>query len=290
MGTGGPINNSKRLGATSFAIISPKDFLLIDCGSGTWRNADLTRLPAGKLTKVFITHFHSDHIGDLGEVCFGSWVRGRSSPLEVYGPDGIQDVVEGFQKAYNHDSEYRIAHHGQDIMPTSGSRMNTHQFSIENNEDDLIPVYKDNHVKVEAFVVHHEPIRPAVGYRIEIEDKVFVYTGDTRYFDFLPNYCKNADILCANSVSHKFMAVLSDANARINKVRIAKITKDVIDYQMDPAQAGILAAESNVKRLVLVHLTPPILNLIMKRRVLKAVKEHYTGSIIVGRDRMVLDL
>ncbi len=291
LGTGGPINNEKRLGSTSFAIITPKDFILIDCGSGTWRNADILGLPSRKLTKIFITHFHSDHIGDLGEACFGSWVRGRTSPLEIYGPSGIKDVVDGFQRAYSKDFEYRTAHHGEEFMNPKGSQMKPRTFKFgEEGKLNLMPVYEDDHVTVGAFSVNHDPIKPAVGYRIEVDEKVIVYTGDTVYIDSLPKFCENADLLLANAVSHQTLELLSRVNKEIKNDRIAKIMHDVPDYQMDPAQAGVLAHRSRAKKLVLVHITPPIINFIQKRWFLKGAKAAYHGEIVLGEDGMVLTL
>lgn len=98
VGSGGPINNTERV-ATSTAVIAGGDFILVDAGPGTIRNADLQDLPLSALSGVFVTHFHSDHIGDLGEANFQSWVAGRQKKLEICGPRGVEKVVQGFTQA-----------------------------------------------------------------------------------------------------------------------------------------------------------------------------------------------
>ena len=99
LGSGGPINNDKRV-ASSIAVIAGGEFILFDVGPGSYRNVDLLRLPSQNLSAIFLTHFHSDHIGDLGEANMLSWVNGRDKPLEVYGPIGVEKVVDGFEMAY----------------------------------------------------------------------------------------------------------------------------------------------------------------------------------------------
>jgi len=116
LGSGGPINNEKRV-TSSIALIANGEFVLFDVGPGTYRNADLMRLPVTQLSAIFLTHFHSDHIGDLGEANMMSWASGRSKPIEVYGPEGVEKVVDGFKMAYEFDTGYRIAHHGKEIVP-----------------------------------------------------------------------------------------------------------------------------------------------------------------------------
>ena len=98
-GSGGPINNTKRV-ASSIGVIAAGEFILVDVGPGSYRNVDVMRLPVSYLSSIFLTHFHSDHIGDLGEANMLSWANGRTKALEVYGPKGVSKVVNGFITAY----------------------------------------------------------------------------------------------------------------------------------------------------------------------------------------------
>src|SRR3546814_15847698 len=77
----------------------------------------MLRMPGERINGVLFTHFHSDHIGDLGEFNLQTWGAGRPTPLQVYGPEGVARVVTGFQEAYALDAGYRTAHHGADFLP-----------------------------------------------------------------------------------------------------------------------------------------------------------------------------
>ena len=79
---------------------------------------------AGDVAAVFITHFHSDHIDTLGEMATLRWAAGSNpSPLPVYGPTGVETVVDGFNKAYSHDFVYRHEHHGDLVSPDRSAGM-----------------------------------------------------------------------------------------------------------------------------------------------------------------------
>ena len=98
VGSGGPMNNEDRLSACT-AIIAGGEFILVDAGPGTSRNADLQNLPLMGLSAVFLTHYHSDHIGGLGETNFMSWGQARKRELDVYGPEGVRITSEGLNRA-----------------------------------------------------------------------------------------------------------------------------------------------------------------------------------------------
>lgn len=120
-GTGSPLADPARASAC-VAIVTPKHFVLIDVGPGSWRKADLAGLPLADLDAVLLTHFHSDHLGDLGEALTMSWAAGRTKRLNVWGPPGVERVTAGFEMAYGADRGYRTAHHGADIMPGEAAR------------------------------------------------------------------------------------------------------------------------------------------------------------------------
>jgi ribonuclease Z len=55
------------------------------------RNVQALMIPANYLTKVFFTHLHTDHWGDLATLWAGGWTAGRTVPLEVWGPSGARE-------------------------------------------------------------------------------------------------------------------------------------------------------------------------------------------------------
>jgi len=287
VGSGGPFNNEKRV-ASSIAVIANGEFILFDVGPGTYRNVDLLRLPVARLGCIFLTHFHSDHIGDLGEVNILSWVSGRSKPLEIYGPKGVDKVVSGFKMAYEFDTEYRIAHHGEEIVPREAGIPISNSITIQDpHEKELC--FDRNGVKIYAFEVDHSPVNPAFGYRIEYEGLIVVITGDTIKTDNLVKHCKNADILFSEAISFDLLNNMVTLVEKLNP-RVAKILTDIQNYHMDPVSAAKLANEARVKKLVFIHITPPLLNKNVETIYLKGVSDVFEGEVILGEDRMKFSL
>lgn len=288
LGSGGPVINEDRV-SSSIAIIVENEFFLIDIGPGTYRNAELLGLPVSHLTKIFLTHFHSDHIGDLGEANVMSWANGRDKPIHIYGPEGVDKVVEGFTLAYQFDKEYRIAHHGEETLPKEAANPVIKPISIE-KRDDLILVFEKEHLKIYAFPVDHPPIFPALGYRIVYKDKIVVITGDTNKTEELINFCQDADIIFADAISYDLLNRIINVSTHMGQTRISKILTDVQSYHMNPKDAALLAKEANTKKLVIVHITPQVPNKIAERIYLKGLEDIYNNEIVLGNDLMKFEL
>jgi len=284
IGSGGPMNNDVRI-APCIAVLAEGVYFLIDVGPGTYRVADVMRLPGPFLSKILLTHFHSDHIGDLGEANMMSWAMGREKAIEVYGPEGVDKVVKGFIMAYELDTGYRIAHHGTETLsPEAGTPISrTIKFDDPNER---VLCFEKNELQVYAFVVDHSPVKPAVGYRIEHRGNVVVITGDTIKTDNLIKHCKEADILFTEAISFDMLNNMIEGFKRNNLMRLAKIMKDVQDYHMEPVVAAEVAKEAGVKKLVYVHVTPTLPNEAVEKRYLQGVSEIFNGDVILGKDRL----
>ena len=126
-GTSSPVPSLKRA-QTCTAIVAGDQFYLVDSGTGSWEVLQAGGMPGGKIGGVFLTHFHSDHIGDLSEVNLNTWFGGRPAPLSVYGPEGVERVVAGENEALALDTLYRIAHHGEQVMPPQTAGMTAVSF------------------------------------------------------------------------------------------------------------------------------------------------------------------
>jgi len=287
-GSGGPLNSEKRV-ASGIAVIAGGQFILVDIGPGTYRNIDLLQLPVDSLKAIFITHFHSDHIGDLGEANMMSWAYGREQALEVYGPHGIEEVVDGFVKAYKFDTKYRINHHGEGLLPPEASKPLSKVIHIDKKSEKEL-CYDINGLKVYAFIVDHSPVNPALGYRIEYKGNVIVITGDCVKTENLVRHSEGADILFSDAISHEMLNNLIKNAKRLNFTRAVRILSDIQDYHMDPVTAAELASEARVKKLVLVHITPPLLNSRLEKLYVKGLEDVFNGQIIIGEDRMKFKL
>jgi ribonuclease Z len=284
LGSGGPMNNNKRV-ASSIGVIASGEFILFDVGPGSYRNVDVMRLPAENLSAVFLTHFHSDHIGDLGEANMLSWVNGRDHPLEVYGPKGVEKVVKGFEMAYELDTGYRIAHHGNETVPREYGAMISNIISLEDPRKRKL-CFDKNGLQVFAFKVDHPPIKPAFGYRIEYKGKIVIITGDTIKTENLVKHCQNADILFSEAISYTMLDNIAAGAKKLKLERYAKILTDIQNYHMNPPTAAELAKEAHVKKLVLVHITPPLPNENAEKVYLQGLNEVFDGEIVLGEDHM----
>ena len=178
-GSASPLGNDPERAQACIAVLTPEHFFLIDVGARSPQRIAQARLPMGRLNGVLLTHFHSDHIAALPDVNLNSWVQGRSAPLNVYGPEGVQHVVDGFNTAYELDRGYRTAHHGADLLPPEVGPLAANTF----NPGDV--VWRDDTLTVTSLAVAHPPIEPAVGYRIDYGGRSVVISGDTNAADSL---------------------------------------------------------------------------------------------------------
>ncbi|MHA1147958.1 MAG: MBL fold metallo-hydrolase [Promethearchaeota archaeon] len=281
LGTGGPMNNNVRV-SSGIAIIAGGEFIFVDVGAGSFRNAEILRLPVEHLSAIFLTHFHSDHICNLGEANMLSWANGRSKPIEVFGPEGVDKVVDGFKMAYELDVGYRIAHHGEDIMPAEAGKPISKTVLLDNKDERKL-CFDRNGLKVFAFEVDHSPVAPAYGYRIEYGGNSIVISGDTKKTENLVKHCEDADILFCEAISYD---MLNNIIKGVKIERFRKILTDIQDYHMDPIAAADVAREARVKKLVLVHITPPLPNDKLEKMYLKGVGEIFNGEVLLGKDLM----
>ncbi|MFP5482662.1 MAG: MBL fold metallo-hydrolase, partial [Gammaproteobacteria bacterium] len=176
-GTGSPFPDPDRA-APCTLVIAGKDMFLFDAGSAAAKQIATMGFSTGQLKGVFITHFHSDHIDGLGEVLMTRWAQHtQGQKLTVHGPSGIAEVMNGFETAYRQDTGYRTAHHGVATMPPELAGADVNQFAVQKGSYTTVVQQPD--LLIEAFAVNHQPINPAVGYRINYKGRTVVLSGDT---------------------------------------------------------------------------------------------------------------
>lgn len=93
---------------------------LVDCGRGVLQRATAAGVGAAGLSALLLTHLHSDHIAELGDLLITRWVTDFApdpTPLPIIGPPGTTEVVQAMLKAFGHDISYRIAHHADLTAP-----------------------------------------------------------------------------------------------------------------------------------------------------------------------------
>lgn len=286
-GTGSPLPDPTRAGPCTL-VVAGRHVMLFDAGEGSARNLALMGVRVGRVERLFLTHFHSDHIDGLGPLMLLRWTgASATSPLPVAGPPGVERVVAGFNEAYAIDNGYRTAHHGPKIVPPSGAGGVAQPFAVPGAGT---VVFAADGVRVTAFSVDHGPVKPAVGYRIDYKGRSVVISGDTAPTPNLVRAAKGADLLVHEALQPVLVKKLTAALDAHGQPNTAQITRDILDYHTTPAQAADAARAAGAKALVLTHLVPPLPMRLAYPAFLGDAGRHYDGPITVGEDSMVLSL
>ena len=193
LGSGNPVADPDRAGPAVVVLVDDTPYLF-DVGVGVMRRwGAVTRmgiadLDIGSLRRAFVTHLHSDHTLGYSDLIFTSWtLSGRTEPLEVYGPSGLQSMTDHLLAAYVEDVAARTG--------DGGGRVGAAGPTVRVHEIEPGVVYQDGLVEVTAFAVPHGTWRYAFGYRIETPDKVVVLSGDTGPTNVVAEHCSGCDLL-----------------------------------------------------------------------------------------------
>jgi ribonuclease Z len=294
-GTGNPLADRNRADACT-AVFAGGSMYLVDTGPGAWKNLALWHLPATKLAAVMLTHYHSDHIGDLGEINLQTWAQGRGHPLRVFGPPGVEQVVAGFAEAYTLDEGYRIAHHGAALMSPAAWVMEPRAVKIDLARGaspcagGSATVLDENGLRVTAFTVDHAPVAPAYGYRFDYRGRSVVISGDTIPCANLVNAAKGADVLIHEAQSAHMVELIEEGAKRRGNARVAKIMSDILRYHTTPVEAAAEANEAGVKLLVMSHIGPPTPNVIARMAFMRGVAAVRPRGVVLGYDGLLLTM
>ncbi len=191
-GTGMPDARRGQASACFLFEFGNGEKMIFDIGTGSMRNINALMIPAEYLTKVFLSHLHTDHWGDLDSLWAGGWTAGRPVPLEVWGPSGMNKemgtahAIEGFLQAFNWDYVTRA----YKITPSPGN-ITVHEFDYKavNNE-----VYNQNGIRVRTVPAIHAGDGP-VSFIIDYAGMTLVYGGDTSPNKWFVEHTKGADFV-----------------------------------------------------------------------------------------------
>ena len=252
-GSASPLGNTMDRAQACIAVVTPEHFFLVDVGARSPVRMGQAQLPMNRINGVLLTHYHSDHIAALPDVNLQSWVAGRKASLQVFGPTGIQRVVGGFNEAYALDRGYRIDHHGTDILPPTAGPMTP--VTVESGI-----VWQDADLTVTSFIVEHDPVSPAVGYRLDYKGRSVVISGDSNATDDLFAAAQGADILFHDALARHSLDIMTAAATEAGRDNLAKIFLDVTEYHADTRTLEAASTDADIAQLVLYHLVPTPVN------------------------------
>ncbi|WP_375484173.1 ribonuclease Z [uncultured Mycobacterium sp.] len=239
LGTGSPIPDPSRAGPSTL-VRADGQLFLVDCGRGVLQRAAAIGLGANGLTALLLTHLHSDHIADLGDVLITRWVTTFGpdpAALPIIGPPGTADVVEATLKAFGHDIGYRLAHHADLTAPPA----------VETREYSEGLVWDRGGVTIRVAPTDHRPVAPTIGFRIESSGAAVVLAGDTVPCDSLDELARDADALVHTVIRKDIVNLLPQQRI-----------KDICDYHSSVQEAAATATRAGVSTLILTHYVPGI--------------------------------
>ncbi len=262
LGTGSPMPDPDRAGPATLIQAGGENYV-VDCGRGVVMRLVAAGVAPGAVTAVLVTHLHSDHITDLGDIITTHWVTTfEPTPLRIVGPPGIRATVDHIVASLGPDIGYRIAHH--DDLNRAPLLAVTEVVSG--------PVGLGGSVAISAGPTDHKPVDPSIGFRFDHEGTAVVVAGDT-----VP--CAGLDELCVGSDALVHTVIRKDIIADIPIQRL----QDTLDYHSSPAEAAQTAARAGVGTLVLTHYVPAFPS--GGGDDWKALAaEHFAGRIELGDD------
>ena len=270
LGTGGGPRPRKNSSASAQVILANDVAYVVDCGDGVARQLAIADVPLTTLRHIFITHQHSDHNADYGNLIWLAWAAGLHTRVDTWGPPPLDEMTRLFFKMNAYDINTRIADEGRiPLIPL----VHVHEVSQGGT------VMRDENVKVTAALVHHPLVVPSFAYRFDTADRSIVISGDTAPSDNLITLARGADVLVHEAM---YLPAVDRLVGRVPSA--ATLKKHLIASHTSAEDAGRVAQAAGVKTLVLSHLVPPDDPAITDQMWIDAARVHFRGPVILGKD------
>ena len=247
---------------------------VVDCGAGVAQQLVKAGRPLTTIRYVFITHHHSDHNLDYGNLLYGAWAAGLHTRIDTYGPPPLAAMTAAYWTLNTFDIETRIEDEGR---PDLRGLIVAHEF------DRPGIVMENGDVRVTATRVFHPPVAQSYAYRFDTADRSVVISGDTGYCPELIALARGADVL-VHEVMHR--GGVENLLARVPNAR--SLRTNLVRHHTSTEDVGRVAAAAGVGRLVLTHLVPADDPSLTAEMWLEGVRKHYTGPIRLGEDLLEL--
>jgi ribonuclease BN (tRNA processing enzyme) len=274
LGTGGGPRPRKVSSAPAQVIIAGGSAYVIDCGDGVARQLAQADVALASLRHIFITHQHSDHNADYGNLISLAWTAGLRTRVDAWGPPPLSRMTQLFFEMNAYDIRTRIADEGR--LPLE-PLVHVHEL----NRGGV--VMEDDNVKVTSVLVRHPPVVPAFGYRFDTRDRSIVISGDTAPSDELIALARGADVLVHDAL---FAPAVDRLVAGVQNA--TRLRASIMSHHTSAEDAGRIAQMAGVKTLALSHLIPADDPTVTDQMWIDAARLHFRGTIVVGKDLMEL--
>jgi ribonuclease BN (tRNA processing enzyme) len=191
VGSGDAFGSGGRF-QTCIAIRASDDLFLVDCGASSLIAMRQQQIEPRDVSKILITHLHGDHFGGLPFFLLDAqMVSKRTAPLTLVGPPGLEKrLMEAMEVLFAGSSK---------VEPNFEIRFVELKVRTPTAVDDI---------EVTAFPAAHFSGAPSYSLRVEVEGKVFVYSGDSQWTDVLIEASDQADLfVCESYVFDKDVAL-----------------------------------------------------------------------------------
>ncbi len=271
---GGPRVGVGPSNPANLVMVNDTPFV-IDCGMGVSHQLVTAGVPLESVKYIFISHHHSDHNLEYGNLVYNAWAAGLSTPVHSFGPKGIEAMTETYWQLNKFDVDTRIEDEGR---PDPRKLL----IAKDITEDGVVLQTPD--VKVTAFRTPHPPIVDNFAYKFETPDGIIVFSSDTAYNPKLAEFAKGADVLVHEAI---YLPWVDRLVARVKNG--ATLKKHLLESHTAAEDVGRIADAAQVKVLVMSHLVPGELDVTDEQWSGEASK-HFKGRLIVARDLMQLAL
>lgn len=268
LGTGTPAPVMNRFGPSILVEAGDQKFIF-DVGRGALQRLTQAKVNYGDVSGVFFTHLHSDHVIGFPDLWLTGWINPRRhTPLLVWGPKGTEKMTEHLVQAFDFDIKIRLF----------DDRASPEGIVIEAKDIIEGVVYEKNGVKVTAFEVDHEPIKPAFGYRIDYAGRSVVLSGDTKPSANLAKYAQGVDLLIHEVASPELLKKTGRKDEWI---------QSILAHHTTPEQAGEIFSKAKPKLAVYSHIVVPNAT---ESDVIPQTRKTYSGPLELGEDLMVIEV
>jgi len=191
-GTGMPAARHRQAATCFLVELGNGDKFLFDIGTGSMANIASYMIPYDYIDKIFISHLHTDHFGDLPVLWAGGWTSGRTGPLRVWGPSGAtpemgtKAAIAGLYQHYQWDYKTRAA-----VLNPLPGQIEVTEFDFRGENQ---VVYQENGVTIRSWPAIHIA-DGSVSYALEWNGYKFVFGGDTFPNKWFIEHAKNADFV-----------------------------------------------------------------------------------------------